>query len=76
MEEAEKVVIARLKSDEGPQMLLKLQDYRAGTIRGAAAKVIEPRFLALRERPAVREAIAGTGRILSLPLSKTYWGDY
>lgn len=78
MDGAEKVLIARLKSDDGPQMLLKLQDYRGGDsgTGGAVAKVIEPRFLALRDRPAVREAIAGTGRILSLPLSRTYWGDY
>jgi tetratricopeptide (TPR) repeat protein len=76
MNGAEKLLVARLKGDDPESMLAKLQTYEQGTSPSAAAKVIEPRLLALRDRPAVREAIADVGRILSLPLSKTYFGDY
>jgi hypothetical protein len=73
---AEKLLIARLKGDEAVSMLLKLQNYELGTVETTNGKTLEKRFTALRDRPAVRAAIAETGRILSLPLAKTYWGDY
>jgi tetratricopeptide (TPR) repeat protein len=76
LDAAEALLIARLKGDDRQSVLLKLQDYRQGSLLSAISKVLEPRLLAVRERPAVKEAISGAGRIISLPLSRTYWGDY
>ncbi|HEY0026687.1 MAG TPA: hypothetical protein VGC35_02340 [Allosphingosinicella sp.] len=76
LDSAEKLLVSRLRGDAPEDLLLKLQDYRLGTTSGVAAKILEPRLLALRERPAVRQAIGEVGRVMSLPLSKTYWGDY
>ena len=76
LDAAEKLLIARLKGDNFEGVLLNLQTFELGEIGSESEKVVKPRLLALRERPAVREAIAGVGRILSLPLSRTYFGDY
>jgi tetratricopeptide (TPR) repeat protein len=73
---AETLLIKRLGGDKHAEVLLTLQDYKAGAPLTHISKVLEPRFMALRERPAVRAAIGATGRILALPLSKTYFGDY
>jgi tetratricopeptide (TPR) repeat protein len=69
---AEKLLIARLKGDQGVAVLLSLQTFELGTMQSTSGKLIEARMMALRERPAVRDAVAASGRILSLPLAKTY----
>jgi tetratricopeptide (TPR) repeat protein len=73
---AEKLLLHRLKGEDAGGVLLRLQTFEVGAIPSAPGKLIDTRLKALRERPAVRAAIAATGRILSLPLPKTYWGAY
>ena len=73
---AEAVMIERLSGDEAEDALVPLQDYRLGETRTPMARLMEERWTALRARPAVQAAIAKVGRILPLPLSKIYWGDY
>jgi tetratricopeptide (TPR) repeat protein len=73
---AEALLLRRLKGDDAGSVLLRLQDFEVGTIPSVTGRLIDARLKALRDRPAVRGAIAATGRILSLPLAKTYWGAF
>ena len=52
-----------------------LQDYALGTSHGGAA-ALSARLAALRERPDVRAAFDRVARRLTLPLARTYYGDY
>lgn len=70
---AEALMLARLAGEDSDQMLVALQDYR---LDPKAGNLMEDRFRTLRSRPSVAAAIAAKGRILSLPMSKTYWGEY
>ena len=74
MEAAEAVMLRRLAGDDLDLLLRSLQDYRLGQDFSGANDPLYGRFIALRDRPAVRAAIERRGRILALPLSRTYWG--
>jgi tetratricopeptide (TPR) repeat protein len=76
LDAAEKLLIARLQGKRAASVLLNLQTYQPASDHQAIHKLLDTRMLALKERPAVREAIAGVGRILSLPFPRRYWGDY
>jgi hypothetical protein len=75
LDEAEALLLKRLAGDDPEEVLRKVQDYRLGPGLTATQKLIDDRFRAVVARPAVQAAIAKVGRTLSLPLSKTYWGD-
>lgn len=75
LEAAEQLAIERLKSDEPTHMVLAFQDYQRGGADSGPAKVISDRLLKLRERPAVAAALDKVGRRMTLPLSRTYYGD-
>jgi tetratricopeptide (TPR) repeat protein len=69
-------IIERLHGQDAGDMLVALQDY---TIRGAgsaSAQLLNERLERVVARPAVAAAIASKGRILKLPLSRTYWGMF
>ena len=69
---AEALVIQRLRGDEAELLVRSFQDFR---IAGAVAEdPVLLRFESLRQRPAVRAAIERVGRILPLPMARTYWG--
>jgi hypothetical protein len=57
-------------------VLVALQEYSLDKAASARFKVIQGRWAALRARPAVQAAIAKVGRVLTLPLSRIYWGEY
>lgn len=68
------VIVRRLQSDEPVTAILALQDYNAGS--DAEPDPSYQRLRALRDRPAVRDALGRVGRVLSLPLPRGYWGSY
>ncbi|MFN3388237.1 MAG: hypothetical protein ACK40O_04850 [Allosphingosinicella sp.] len=76
MDAAETLLIRRLRGDDPHEVLAALQDYTVGEHRTEAGRLIAGRLQALRARPAVAAEIAKVGRILPLPLSKIYWGDF
>lgn len=55
--------------------ILLLQDYQIGAARGPNAALLD-RLTALRDRPEVRAAFDRVGRRLTLPLARTYYGDF
>lgn len=73
---SERLVIERLGSDDPAEMLVALQDFRLETSEGAALDAVRRRFDQVRSRPAVRAAIERAGRILSLPVDRTYYGTF
>jgi len=74
MAAAEALMIARLESDDPVDAVLALQDYQlAGPAAGADP--LEERLRALAARPAVRAALERIGRVLPLPIARTYYGD-
>lgn len=74
MAAAEALMIARLESDDPAGALLALQDYRLAS-RPAGADPLQERFRVLAARPAVRAARERIGRVLQLPIARTYYGD-
>lgn len=76
MDEAEKLLLARLAGPESDQLLTALHLYEIGGPAGSRQKLLAERLEALLERPAVKAALDKVGRRLALPLSKIYWGDY
>jgi hypothetical protein len=74
-DDAADLLVHRLESDDPNGALLSLQDYRPSQGIAQAAP-LHDRFMALRERPAVRAALERVGRVLDLPLSRTYWSDF
>ena len=69
------LMVHRLESDEPDSAILALQDYTLS--RGSAQQgPLYDRLLALRERPAVHDALGRVGRVMTLPLARTYWGDF
>jgi hypothetical protein len=76
LESAERLLVRRLEGDDGPDVLLKLQNYTLQLPAAGFYRRLEERWMGLRERPAVAAALTRVGRILDLPLSRTYWGDY
>jgi len=69
------LMVHRLESAEPDSAILALQDYTLS--RGSAQQgPLYDRLLALRERPAVHDALGRVGRVMTLPLARTYWGDF
>lgn len=76
LDAAETVMIARLEGDQPESVLLALQDYRPGRPETSVlAKLLRERYDAVKARPAVKAAIDRVGRVIGLPLTKSYWGD-
>ena len=68
-------MVRQLEGRDPQTMILALQDYQLA--RGSAKTgPLYDRLAALRDRPEVQSALAGVGRVLSLPLSRTYWSDF
>jgi hypothetical protein len=75
LEAAEALLLRRLRAQGDETLLEDLQAYER-TAPDERDDPIARRWAELRERPAVREAIGGAGRMLRLPLAKVYWGAY
>lgn len=74
LDRAERLMVERLESEEPYGMVLALQDYQAPKAKGGAGQAIYDRLLQLRERAAVRAALERVGRVLPLPLARSYYG--
>ena len=74
MEGAERFLVARLRSDEPDAALTWLQDYQVQDEPSERTRRLAARFSELARRPAVREAATRVGHILTLPLSRSFWG--
>jgi tetratricopeptide (TPR) repeat protein len=75
MGRAEALLLDRLNGPDADQLLIALHRYEIETDPSSRAKAIAGRLETLLERPAVKAAVAKVGQRLTLPLSKTYWGD-
>ncbi|HWT11846.1 MAG TPA: hypothetical protein VN231_03755 [Allosphingosinicella sp.] len=73
MAAAERLMVSRLDGDDPEQAVLALQDYALVPAAAGPDPILE-RLMALRERPAVRAALERVGRIVQLPVARTYWG--
>lgn len=74
-DDAAALMVRQLEGRDPQTMILALQDYQLA--RGSAQTgPLYDRLAALRDRPEVQSALAGVGRVLSLPLSRTYWSDF
>jgi tetratricopeptide (TPR) repeat protein len=71
---AEAVLLRRLEGREADDLIVRLQDYSGGGGMGPA-DVVHERLMRVRARPAVSAAISRIGRVMRLPLSRTYYGD-
>lgn len=71
---AEALLLKRLEAEDGDGVLVQLQDYSLDD--GGRDPELDRQMALVRARPAVAAAIARRGRILKLPLSRTYWGDF
>jgi hypothetical protein len=76
LDAAEKLLLTRLAGKDRAEVLVALQEYSLDKAASARFKVIQGRWAALRARPAVQAAIAKVGRVLTVPLSRIYWGEY
>lgn len=78
LDEAEAVIVERLSADDPTEMILVLQDYRDDGFAPASefGKLMEARRNELAARPAVVAALGKVGRILTLPIVKSYWGSF
>jgi hypothetical protein len=75
LDAAAALLVQRLgRTDPGPA-ILALQDFRLSHGRGQTGPLYD-RLLSLRDRPDVRAALDRVGRVLSLPLARSYWGDF
>lgn len=74
-DEAAALMVERLGRDDPEPAILALQDYAMSRGPAQTGTVYE-RLLALRERPDVRAALGRVGRVLTLPLSRSYWGNF
>lgn len=73
------LLVHRLEGSDPGTAIMALQDYTLGggpAEARAASGALRSRLLALRERPEVRAAFDRVARTLSLPLSRSYWGDF
>lgn len=68
-------LVHRLQSDDPKSAILALQDYRIAERVDPMTPVVA-RLIALRERPAVRDALGRVGRILPLPITRSYGGGF
>jgi hypothetical protein len=69
------LMVHRLQAADPDPAIMVLQDYSLDTPHGLSA-TLAARLAALRERPEVRAAFDRVGRRLTLPLARTYYGDY
>ncbi len=69
-------IIERLNGHDASRMLVALQNYTIPGTGSASAQLLNERLERVVARPAVAAAIASKGRILKLPLSRTYWGMF
>ncbi|HTU10198.1 MAG TPA: hypothetical protein VMG08_04795 [Allosphingosinicella sp.] len=72
---ASALMVHRLQAADPDPAILVLQDYGLGQPQGASAR-LAARLAALRERPEVQAAFDRVGRRLTLPLARSYYGDY
>jgi tetratricopeptide (TPR) repeat protein len=68
--------IERLAGDDAGNMLVAAQDYTIVNLNVPTLRLLDQRLQQVVARPAVAAAIARKGRILKLPLSRTYWGMF
>lgn len=68
--------IERLAGDDAADMLVAAQDYTIVNANVPTLHLLDQRLQQVVARPAVAAAIARKGRILKLPLSRTYWGMF
>lgn len=73
LDAAEALMIRRLEGNDPGQALLALQDY-ALVSEAAPPDPVYVRLEALRDRPAIRAAVERVGRVLRMPVARTYWG--
>lgn len=69
-------VIRRLQGKDPDAMLKALQNYTIRPELTPPGRLLDDRLRKVVARPEVQAAIAAQGRILDLPLSKSYWGMF
>jgi hypothetical protein len=69
------LMVRRLGGDEAGSAILALQDYTLSKGNAQEGPLYD-RLTALREHPEVSAALASVGRVMSLPLARTYWGAF
>ena len=74
-EAAAALMIHRLESDDPGDAILALQDFTLSSGPSQTGEIFD-RLVALRQRAEVRTALERVGRVLSLPLARTYWGGF
>ncbi len=70
------LMVRRLEAADPDPAIQTLQDYTLGPAARGPTAALHQRFMALRDRPEVRAALDRVGRRMSLPLSRSYWGDF
>jgi hypothetical protein len=76
MAAAEAFLLDRLRSDAPGAAVLALQDWQVVEAPGGPGTAIAARLAQLRQRPAVLTALKPVGRVLPLPMARSYWGSY
>ncbi|HEY0044317.1 MAG TPA: hypothetical protein VGB62_07180 [Allosphingosinicella sp.] len=77
IEGAGKTIVARLSEDDPSSTLMALQEFEPGPHPGSALqRQLVERLASVKARPEVAAAIGKTGRILRLPFTRSYWGDF
>lgn len=69
------LMVHRLQGDDPESAVLALQNYALSHGVGQEGPVFA-RLTALRERPEVRDALGRVGHVLTLPLTRSYWGGF
>jgi tetratricopeptide (TPR) repeat protein len=73
---AEAMLLERLGSDSPTDAVLALQDWQVPEAPEGPAVAVEARLAELRARPAVAQALGRVGRVMSLPMGRSYWGSF
>lgn len=76
MDEAERLLLARLAEPDPARTVLAMQDFTATPAEPDYERKLGARWAELIARPAVVQALDRVGRRLSVPLSRSYWGAY
>lgn len=71
---AEALLLRRLGESDPAGLIIGLQNYRGDAGPGPMRELFA-RLMRVRDRPAVASAIGRVGRILEIPLARTYYGD-
>lgn len=69
-------MIERLNGDDAGDMMVAVQDFTIAATRSAHSHMLDERLRQVVGRPDVAAAIASKGRILKLPVSRTYLGMF